>query len=171
MDQWKRNLSVALPFTMEEYLNKSKVAYMDSKERGSKIHNSSLVLQYHPEAGMPWSGYILFYIFVFSVNTFETPNSINMEVLFYFLLVSKTSSLLLLLTECPRFTRFICWNPVHKVRILGSMALGRCSWGVSPHERDSYPFKKEAPQGSLTPSTRWQNGEKTVFCAWVYRLS
>ena len=44
MDQWKRNLSVALPFTMEEYLNKSKVAYMDSKERGSKIHNSSLVL-------------------------------------------------------------------------------------------------------------------------------
>ena len=120
---------------------------------------------------MPWSGYILFYIFVFSVNTFETPNSINMEVLFYFLLVSKTSSLLLLLTECPRFTRFICWNPVHKVRILGSMALGRCSWGVSPHERDSYPFKKRGSTRFPHPFyqvTKW--GEDSLLCVGIQTL-
>ena len=53
MEKKPITFSVTLPFTMEEYLNKSKVVYMDSKERGSKIHNSTLGLQYHPEAIMP----------------------------------------------------------------------------------------------------------------------
>lgn len=48
-----------------------------------------------------------------------------MEVLFYFLFVSKISNLLLLLTECPCFIKFICWNPVHKVMILESTAFGK----------------------------------------------
>lgn len=45
--------SIELPFTKEEYLNKSKVAYMDAKERRVQGHDSSIALQYHPEACLP----------------------------------------------------------------------------------------------------------------------
>lgn len=68
---------IALPFTKEERLNRSTDACMGSKASRLKGRDSSIVLQYLPEAGVPRSVYSLFSIFVLHVNISETCYSLK----------------------------------------------------------------------------------------------